>query len=302
MTADPPRAVHYIALAAGALALGWAAILVRFSDAGPVATAFWRFFLALPALFIVLKMAEARGAVARPRGPWIVPALMGGVMLGADFAFWHYSIRFTTVANATLLATMATVFVTIFAWLIYGRRPRGDFLIGLSLAVAGAGGLIVLKAQGGVPPLNQPLGDLFGLGAALCYAGYFLYIARARTVADAFRVMLVSSASGAIVALVIAAALGEPLVPQSAGGWGAVIGLALLCQAFAQGSIAFALGKVDPAPAAVMQTLQPIATAVLGALLLSEPMGWDRIACAGLALAGVVAAQIAARKALRPAG
>lgn len=302
-----PRLVHYLALLGGALLLGWAAIFVRFSDAGPVATAFWRFLLAMPLLWALIRFEQVRaqrhGKSVQPvfDGAWVRPAAIAGVFIGIDFVFWHYSIRFTTVANATLLATMATVFVALFGWLIFGQRLKSDFVFGMVLAVAGAAGLSLLRAEGGTPPINQPLGDLLGLGAAISYAFYFIWLGRARQRAGALQVMFVSSAVGAVVTLCFALALGETLLPQSAQGWWAVIGLAVLCQTVAQGAIAFALGAVGPAPAAVMQTVQPIATAALGVWLLNEPMTPERIAAAALALLGVVAAQLAARRALRAA-
>jgi drug/metabolite transporter (DMT)-like permease len=302
------RPAHYLALAGGALLLGWAAIFVRWSDAGPVATAFWRFLLALPPLWGLVLVSRGwerrQGKTPGPvfagglsSGGWVRPAIFAGVMIGLDFTFWHYAIKFTTVANATLLATMATVFVALFGWLLFGQRLRGDFLVGLALAVAGAAGLALLRASGGTAPLNQPLGDLLGLGAALTYAFYFIFMGRARKLAGAMEVMFVSSAIGAVVALAMALILGENILPQSAQGWWAVIALAVFCQTIAQGSIAFALGAVAPAPAAVMQTLQPIATAALGVWLMNEPMSPERIAAACLALVGVVIAQVAARRA-----
>jgi len=301
-----PRPIHYIALASGALLLGWAAIFVRFSDAGPVATAFWRFLLSVPILWALIQINRARlrakGEELAPvfSGGWVKPAAIAGLLIGIDFVFWHYSIRYTTVANATLLATMATVFVALFGWLLFRQTLRSDFLFGMALAVLGAAGLVILKAQTGSVPLNQPLGDVLGLGAAISYALYFLVLGRARQRAGALEVMFISGITGALLSLVVALALGETLLPQSAQGWWAVIGLAVLCQTVAQGSIAFALGVVGAAPAAVMQTLQPIATAGLGAWLLNEPMTPLRLAAAALALLGVVVAQMAARRALRP--
>ena len=45
--------------------------------------------------------------------------------------------RSTSVTNATLLANLASIFVTLAAWLLWRQRPRGEFLAGLGAALAG---------------------------------------------------------------------------------------------------------------------------------------------------------------------
>ena len=70
---------------------------------------------------------------ARHVAVWL--AILAGVaaaerMLGrswwcqaGDLAFWHWSIVLTSVANSTLLANCAPIFVTLAAWAFF-RRPE----------------------------------------------------------------------------------------------------------------------------------------------------------------------------------
>ncbi len=48
----------FLALLGGAVAIGFAPIFVRLSEAGPVATAFWRLALALPVLWTLAALAD----------------------------------------------------------------------------------------------------------------------------------------------------------------------------------------------------------------------------------------------------
>ena len=131
---NPARAL--LALFAGASAIGLAPIFVRLSELGPVATAFYRLLLALPVLGVWL-LFENRRATTVPRADRKL-LLAAGLFFAADLAVWHWSIRFTTVANATLLANSAPLFVTLASWLWLGERIRSRFLLGMAIAFSGA--------------------------------------------------------------------------------------------------------------------------------------------------------------------
>src|SRR5205814_7749862 len=110
-------------------------IFVRLSDVGPTASAFWRLALALPILWAwVLAKERVRFAVSRP---FIGVALLAGVFFAADLGVWHWSIVYTTVANSTLLANFAPIFVTLGAWLLFGQRAAGVFVAGMIIAQLG---------------------------------------------------------------------------------------------------------------------------------------------------------------------
>ena len=101
-------AVAVAALVAGAVAMGASVLFVRWADVGPYASAFWRVFLALPFLWGWARL-ERRG----PRRRLLLdPAvLLAGLFFTGDLFFWHLSILGTTVANATVLATTAPIWV-----------------------------------------------------------------------------------------------------------------------------------------------------------------------------------------------
>src|SRR5215470_17060499 len=104
-----------LALVLGAVSISWSPIFVRLSLVGPVATAFWRLSLALIPLAASLRFDKQRNrGRRRPHQPGDYMAVaLPGVFLAADLAFWHISLHMTTVANATLLANMAPIFVTL---------------------------------------------------------------------------------------------------------------------------------------------------------------------------------------------
>src|SRR3982750_600976 len=152
------------ALFLGATFISLSPIFVRLSDVGPTASAFWRVALALPLLWSLMVLSD-RGRVPM-QWKWLLAA---GAAFAGDLAFWHWSIRFTSVANATLLANLAAPFVTLAVWIFWRQKPRPLFLGALAIALAG----VVLLVQSSLQVSHGALlGDALGVVTAMFYAWY----------------------------------------------------------------------------------------------------------------------------------
>src|SRR6266496_6526963 len=138
---NPQSGVHaFLALIGGATGIGFAPVLVRFSETGPTATAFFRLLFALPLIWLWAARERSRPSPFRqPRTRSDFWALaVAGLFFTADLSIWHWSLQFTTVANSTLLTNLAPIFVTIGTRIIFGDRIRLEFVVGMILALAGA--------------------------------------------------------------------------------------------------------------------------------------------------------------------
>ena len=155
-------------LLVGAACIALSPIFVRLSEAGPTATAFWRCALAVPALWFWLRWERParEPALARPDRLYLA---LAGVFFACDLGVWHLSIVYTSVANATLLANVAPLFVTLGGFLLFRERFARLFLLGLALAMAGAG--ILMGDSLALSPVTFR-GDLLGVLTAVFYAGY----------------------------------------------------------------------------------------------------------------------------------
>lgn len=286
------RAAALSALVAGGAAIAFAPILVRLTETGPAAAGFWRLAMALPALAVIAGLDRSSSA---GRAPGLAPmTLVAGLFFALDLGFWHYGIKFTSIANATILPNLSPAFVTIGAWLLLGERPGWRFVAALALALAGVWAIAAVK--GGGSGLNPALGDALSLATAFWYAGYMLSVRRARATQSASHVMLGSSASGALLLLAAALVLHERVLPAHPGGWFACVGLGLVHVA-GQGLIALALGRLPAATASVVVVLvQPVLAAILGWIIFSEPMAPMQMLGGAAALTGVILAQIAAAR------
>lgn len=277
------RAVALLVLLAAACVLGLAPILVRLTETGPAAAGFWRFALALP-LLAALTARPGAERLGRPT-MWM---LLAGLFFALDLSFWHYGIVMTSVANATVLCNLTPVVVTLFAWVVLKERPGRLFLAALALALLGA--FAMAAGASGTQGSNPLLGDLFSLSVAVWYSGYFLAVQRARTSAGAMRITFWATLLGAPLLGGLALMLGEDMIPVTAAGWAACVGLGVM-HVFGQGGVAWALGRLPASITAVTILIQPIVAALLGWWVFGETLTPIQAAGGALVLAAIVLAQ-----------
>jgi drug/metabolite transporter (DMT)-like permease len=280
---EKPRTLALAALFAGASCIGTSAVLVKLADVGPVSSAFWRVALAVPVLWLWARATDEPAAGGEAGGTFKL-LLLAGFFFAGDLAFWHWSIVLTSVANATLLANCAPIFVTLAAWLLFRRRPRVQFVVGLATALAGMAMLLRGDFQHSGSEL---LGDALGVVTAMFYAAYQLTVTRARKRASTARIMFVSGVVTAAILLPLALGSGERFLPASPAGWLPLAGLALIAQVGGQGLIAYAMAHLPATFSSVGLLLQPVVAAVLAWLVLSEALTALAIAGGVLVLIGI---------------
>lgn len=260
--AQRSHVIAFIALVLGAIGIGFAPICVRMVDIAPVASAAWRLTLAAPIL-LIMSLASRPSDLFKPDGFGLV--LLAGIAFAADLGVWHYSIAFTSVANATLLANLAPVFIALWTLWVLKRRLAMRYWLGLALGIVGAGMLVGANfGQAGAL-----LGDGLGLLTALFYAVYQLAVAGARGSRDTLSLMAISTLVSAIALWPFALASGN-WWPHLVSDWQWLVSLALVSHVLGQGLIAYAFAHLAPAVSSVGLLIQPVAAVIFARLVLGE--------------------------------
>jgi len=287
--------IALVALICGAVGIAFAPIFVRLSEVGPSATAFYRLLFALPALALWWGWEDRNaGGQTRATG-WADYAglVLAGLFFAGDLAFWHWSIRFTSVANATLLANFAPIFVALAGFVLFGERFSRTFLVGLVLALTGA---CVLMGQSVTLSRLHLFGDALGIITAMFYGAYIVTVGRLRARMSTATIMTGSGVVTCVVLLPVAMVSGEDLVAVTASGWAVLVALALVSHAGGQSLIAYALAHLPATFGSVALLLQPAVAALLAWLILGEALGVWQIAGAVIILAGIVLARKGSRR------
>jgi drug/metabolite transporter (DMT)-like permease len=276
------RGPAIFALLAGATCIALSPIWVRVVDVGPTVSAFWRVALAVPLLWAVL-LSVSRTTSWKKANPYLLCA--AGLAFAGDLAFWHWSIQFTSVANSTLLANLASIFVTLAAWALWRQRPTAIFLAGLATALVGVA--LLVRASLGFSP-RALLGDALGVVTAMFYAWYLLSVKGVRDRGFAtIQLMAVTTTLTAVILLPVALASGEALLPATGQGWLKLLGLAWISHSAGQGLIAYALAHLPAAFSAVALLFQPVMAAAFAWLLLQEPLVPLQILGGAVVLVGI---------------
>jgi len=230
------------------------------------------------------------GLIAGTRAALALALLLAaGVAFAGDLGFWHTSIKLTSVANSTLLANLASLFVTLAAWIFLEQRPTRLFLAGLVAALAGVALLVNTSLEFSGTALT---GDALGVVTAVFYAGYLLAVKGLRDRGErTLHVMAVTSTISAVFLFPVALASGEQMLPSSLLGWGYLLGLALVSHAAGQGLIAYALAHLRAAFSSVSLLFQPVMAALFAWVLLGEALVPLQIAGGIVVLIGIYLAR-----------
>jgi drug/metabolite transporter (DMT)-like permease len=253
-------------------ATSYVAIRVTVDDVPPATLAFLR--LAVAAL--VLAPVPAPAARVTSRGDRGRIVAMGLVGFSAAYALGHWGIAYSTATHAALLIVVEPVALMLLAPLVLGERlaPRD----GTAAALALVG--VVLVVVNGVPGwspgglLPHWRGDLLLVLSAMAFASYSLLgralLAR-HDVGRVTRESIVWGGAGMVPFALIEWLDGRRPVLTVAAVAGTLY-LAVVITALGYLVWNWALERVEASRAAIFLTLQPLGGALLGAVLLGEPV------------------------------
>lgn len=258
----------------GATVMGMSPVFVRYAEVGPFASAFWRVGLALPVL-LIWALLEARKSTRPHRWRFDQPVILAGMFFAGDLVFWHLAIVNTTMANATLMATLAPVWVVLFSRAFIGEDVSRKTYYGLAFCLVGAA-LLIGSSYRAAP--DRVLGDVYGFITSIFFGLYFLAIRVARRSRKAGEVTFLSTIVTAIVLLAIAIYSGNRMFPETLNGLMSLLALGTISHAGGQGLLAVALGSLSAAFSSLVIFVEAIVAALFGwAVFGEEPGPWQWI-------------------------
>ncbi len=279
----PPR----LALLAGVLATSTSAILVRYAqeDAPSLVIAAGRLSVAS---LLLLPLAARRGTELQrlPRPGWRL-ALLSGFLLGLHFAGFISSLRFTSIAAATVLATSTPVWVGVAAPLLLGERLTRPVVAGLAVALLGSG-LIGFEGSGGDG--QSLLGNALALSSALTGAAYLIIGRRLRPQLSLVSYTSIVYGMAALTLLLLTVLAQQPLLGYPAQVYVLCLLMALFPQLLGHSSYNYALAFLPVAYVSIAVISEPVGASLLGWLLFDEVPGRSTIAGGALIVGGVLLA------------
>ena len=188
-----------------------------------------------------------------------------------------------TTATASFIENSAVVLVPLFEAVILRRRPGKITLASAALCLAGVGFIAAGDMSGRIGT-----GEIMCMTAALLYTGAIIVTDREAKRCDAFTVGILYVGFIGVFGMAGSFVTERPHMPGTAHEWLLLLMLAVICSAFGFAMQPVAQRTISSETAGVLTALNPLTTAILGTIVLTEPFGINSIAGAVLILMGVV--------------
>lgn len=253
--------------------------------------------LALVVLGTLLMLQ--RKPLRLPAGSW--PWQLGvGLLIMLQSVFLYSAVARLPVAVALLLMNTFPILLALLTWALGGSRPT--LWATLVMAVILSGLVVVLD----VPTwLASPesmgeqwvAGVAFGLGAAAVFSGaLWITDRRLAGVGNTLRTFLTMGV--VLISMLLAALLnvvpGGLALPASASGWTGLVALAVLYGVTF--SVLFTLlPRLNMARNAPVMNFEPVASLVLGYIVLGQMLGQMQLIGGAIVLSGIVALSLSRR-------
>lgn len=272
-------------IAVGVMGISLSSILVRWSQAPSAVTAclrlLWTVLLLSP---FVWGRKEIRRELLSADKKTLLWSLASGVALAAHFVLWFESLRHTSVASSTTIVCTEVLWVALGYCVVMKGRLSGRAMAAIVLSFGGS--LLVAWADSGSG--GHLLGDILSLAAAVAIAVYTLIGRKLReTTSNAAYTYMVYSACAA--ALVLTCLFrGHRLFPPEPSALLVGLALAVLSTLLGHSVFNWCLKYFPPTYVSACKLLEPVAAAVLAAILFGEkPRPLQLLGCAVI-LAGVL--------------
>ncbi|MEP7001157.1 MAG: DMT family transporter, partial [bacterium] len=261
-----PRATLFILVSACCFgSIGILTTLAMNAGARLIDVLVWRYVIAAVLLVVVSGGLSAFRAVGRR-----------GISIAAYTGVGQATIAFVTLSSLKYLpaATVTFLFYTYPAWVavisaIRGvERLTGPRVIALGLSLVGIALMVGVPGSGGL----HPMGAALALSAAFLYAIYIPMIDHFGTGLPPAVTSTFASGGAAVVLIIASAFQGGIRFDFTPVAWASMAALAILCTVIAFILFLRGLAVIGPVRTAIISTIEPFWTALLGSVVLSQQL------------------------------
>lgn len=244
-----------------ALSWGVIGVIVRELDMPALTIVAFRVLLSAASVALII-VAMRRLDLLRP-APWPVWAL--GALLAVHWGLYFAAIQQTSVASAVLITYAGPIVIAMLAPLLIRERVPGVSIAALAVSAAGIA-LISLSGGSGSEAVRLT-GVLLAVGAAVTMA---LLVVLLKPYASRVHPMTVAVYLDSAATLLLWPALVLPDYSLSAADVGYLVLLGVVLTGWTGVIYILALGWVPATTVGILSYVEPVAAAVLAALLLGE--------------------------------
>lgn len=207
--------------------------------------------------------------------------LLSGVAVGINWILLFEAYKYTTVSLATLSYYFAPVIVTAVCPVLFHEKLTGRQLLCFLMSTLG---LVLITGVGDVGGGRDLIGVLFGLGAAVFYAGVVLLNKFIRQVDGIHRTFLQFLAGIVTLTPYVLATSGVHLDTLDGVGWANLLVVGLLHTGVTYCMYFSSLRELPGQKAAILSYIDPLVAVALSVTVLGETMTASQLVGGGLIL------------------
>ncbi|MCM2534776.1 DMT family transporter [Neobacillus pocheonensis] len=273
------------------IAISFAAIFVKWSEAPATIISMYRMYLAC-VLLLPIVIVKRREFINLSKSEWLFLCI-AGVFLALHFALWFESLKLTTVASSTIILSLQPIVALLGGFLIYKERTSISTLMSIGISIIG----VVMVGWGdfGLSSKSVIIGDILSFLSVLAIVGYLLIgqnkVKKISHWIYSFCVFFFAALTLTIYNL----SAGIPIGGYDTREWGIFLLLAIF-PTFAHVIYNFLLNYVNTTTISMSILGEPVGATILAVILLGEPVIGLQIVGGFFVLLGVFLFLIQQRK------
>ncbi len=269
----------------GVTALSTSAIFVRLANAPSSVTAFYRLFFALLCLipFVIFSKKRRSELLNLPKKTFLL-CICAGFLLAVHYIMWFESLKFTSVASSTVLATLQPLFSIVLAYIILKEKQSKTALTGCAIALIGS----FIIGFGDFSLGERALfGDIIALLSAGVISGYFFIGQIVRKTTSALVYSAVGYFSSCVFLAIYTLICSESFTGYPTLSWLSFLGLAFIATILGQFVFNALLKWVSATSVAMGILAEPVATSILAYFILDENVSVKQLLGIAVILSGI---------------
>ena len=272
---DRPDLLAIIAIVLGIACMGFIPIFVRLSEVGSASTAIWRNIMAAPILlcFVMSLPSSQRPTQSSWTKLLIISVIVTSFFSAATLYTSYVSFHITSVANATLLSSLAPLFTILLNLFFFKEKAYKIYFLCLLLAIIGMGFLIKDSLTINA---DQLVGDGLSLVTAFLLACFFMMFKYIRQSLSSFWAVFMVNIISLLFLFPISWHFGEVFWPQTSNGWWIIVGMAIVTTIIGMNLISYALAQLPTFFSSLTTMVQPVSAAFLAWIILGETISIDQ--------------------------
>lgn len=161
-----------VALTTAVIAISFAAIFIRLSDAPSLTIAFYRLFIAL--IILTPHLAMQRKQIRLLKISDLTGMAVSGIFLAGHFYLWISSLEHAPVSVSVILVSVHPVMVALAGYFFLGDKIPRRFFLSMALVLMGTAAIASESVTAFTEGSTELRGALMALGGAAMIAGYLL--------------------------------------------------------------------------------------------------------------------------------